>query len=174
MYPEAYVAFLHEFHTTRDYFECHEILEEYWKEDPPEQRKEYWVGFIQLAVALYHQRRGNGKGAKRLISNSLHLLEANRPVLSNLGLDDEAFLKLLRTLKKKMAEDMSYESVMLPIKDEALLSLCQEMAQKDGLTFGQESNLSHTFLIEKHRLRDRTDVLLERKKQIERKKSRGL
>lgn len=34
VYPEAYVAFLHEFHTTRDYFECHEILEEYWKEDP--------------------------------------------------------------------------------------------------------------------------------------------
>ncbi|MDV3449654.1 DUF309 domain-containing protein [Bacillus safensis] len=174
MYPEAYVAFLHEFHTTRDYFECHEILEEYWKEDPPEQRKDYWVGLIQLAVALYHQRRGNGKGAKRLISNSLHLLESNRSVLSNLGLDDEAFLMLLRTLKKKMDEDMPYESVMLPIKDEALLSLCQEMAQKEGLFFGQESNLSHTFLIEKHRLRDRTEVLLERKKQIERKKSRGL
>ncbi|CAM5255325.1 hypothetical protein [Bacillus safensis FO-36b] [Bacillus safensis subsp. safensis] len=81
---------------------------------------------------------------------------------------------LLRTLKKKMDEDMPYESVMLPIKDEALLSLCQEMAQKEGLLFGQESNLSHTFLIEKHRLRDRTEVLLERKKQIERKKSRGL
>lgn len=100
------------------------------EKDLPEQRKEYWVGFIQLAVALYHQRRGNGKGAKRLMSNSLHLLEANRSVLSNLGLDDEAFLKLLRMLKKKMAEDMPYESVMLPIKDEALLSLCQEMAQK--------------------------------------------
>ncbi|BBP90432.1 hypothetical protein BsIDN1_40500 [Bacillus safensis] len=142
----------------------------------PKQRKDYWVGLIQLAVALYHQRRGNGKGAKRLISNSLHLLEANRSVLSNLGLDDEAFLMLLRTLKKKMDEDMPYESVMLPIKDEALLSLCQEMAQKkEGLLFGQESNLSHTFLIEKHRLRDRTEVLLERKKQIERKKkSRGL
>ncbi|MEI4790496.1 DUF309 domain-containing protein [Bacillus sp. FJAT-53060] len=174
MYPEAYLTFLHEFHTTRDYFECHEILEEYWKEYPPEQRKEYWVGLIQLAVALYHQRRGNRKGAKRLISNSLHLLESNRSVLSNLGFDDEAFLLLLRTLKKKMDEDMPYESVMLPIKDQVLLSLCKEMAQKEGLTFGQESNLSHTFLIEKHRLRDRTDVLREREKQIKRKKSRGI
>ncbi len=69
---------------------------------------------------------------------------------------------------------MPYESVMLPIRDETLLSLCQEMAEKEGLTFGQESNLSHTFLIEKHRLRDRTDVLLEREKQMERKKSRGI
>ncbi|MDM5298589.1 DUF309 domain-containing protein [Bacillus pumilus] len=174
MYPESYLSFLHEFHTTRDYFECHEILEEYWKEEPPERRKEYWVGLIQLAVALYHQRRGNTNGAKRLISNSLHLLEANRNVLSTLGLDDEAFMLLLRTLKKKMELDMPYESVMLPIKDEALLSQCIEMAEKEGLTFGEESNLSHTFLIEKHRLRDRTDVLLERERQLERKKSRGI
>lgn len=79
---------------------------------------------------------------------------------------------LLRTLKKKMDEDMPYESVMLPIKDEALLSLCQEMAQKEGLLFGQESNLSHTFLIEKHRLRDRTEVLLERKSRLNVKKQR--
>nr|WP_285850557.1 DUF309 domain-containing protein [Bacillus altitudinis] len=174
VYPKAYVAFLHEFHTTRDYFECHEILEEFWKEDPPHQRKKYWVGLIQLAVALYHQRRGNGKGAKRLISNSLHILDSDRNTLTELGLDEEAFLLLLRTLKKKIDEDMPYESVMLPIRDETLLSLCQEMAQKEGLTFGQESNLSHTFLIEKHRLRDRTDVLLEREKQMERKKSRGI
>lgn len=127
-----------------------------------------------LAVALYHQRRGNGKGAKRLISNSLHILDSDRNVLTELGLDEEAFLLLLRTLKKKIDEDTPYESVMLPIRDETLLSLCQEMAEKEGLTFGQESNLSHTFIIEKHRLRDRTDVLLEREKQMERKKSRGI
>ncbi|WP_353855368.1 DUF309 domain-containing protein [Bacillus sp. Bos-x628] len=174
MYAEPYLAFLHEFHTTRDYFECHETLEEYWKEDPPEHRKEYWVGLIQLAVALYHQRRGNVKGAKRLISNSLHLLSTERKALVNLGLDDEAFILLLRTLKKKMDAEMPYESVMLPIKDEALLSLCRQMAEKEGLPFGQESNLSHTFLIEKHRLRDRSDVILERKRQLKRKKSRGI
>ncbi len=64
VYPEAYVAFLHEFHTTRDYFECHEILEEYWKEDPPEQRKEYWVGLIQLAV-LVSSKTGKWKRSKK-------------------------------------------------------------------------------------------------------------
>ncbi|MCD2486520.1 DUF309 domain-containing protein, partial [Staphylococcus aureus] len=51
MYPKAYIDYLVEFHATRDYFECHEILEEYWKEDPPKKRKRYWVGFIELAVA---------------------------------------------------------------------------------------------------------------------------
>ncbi len=64
MYPKAYIDYLVEFHATRDYFECHEILEEYWKEDPPKKRKRYWVGFIQLAVALYHHRRQNTAGQK--------------------------------------------------------------------------------------------------------------
>lgn len=31
MYPEAYIEYLAEFHGSRDYFECHELLEEHWK-----------------------------------------------------------------------------------------------------------------------------------------------
>lgn len=32
MYPAEYLEYLVYFHADRDYFECHEILEEYWKE----------------------------------------------------------------------------------------------------------------------------------------------
>ncbi|MCY8818850.1 DUF309 domain-containing protein, partial [Bacillus atrophaeus] len=39
---------------------------------------------------------------------------------------------------------------------------------------GQPSVLTDTYLVNKHRLRDRTDVILEREQEIERrKKSRG-
>ncbi|MGE6629475.1 DUF309 domain-containing protein [Bacillus sp. NPDC077027] len=174
MYPDSYLAFLHEFHTTRDYFECHEILEEYWKEDPPSERKEYWVGFIQLAVALYHQRRGNFRGAKRLISNSLHILAREATVITKLGLDFDKLILLIRALKKKIEAETPYESVLLPINDSSLLTLCHTAAARAGLVFGQNSDLSNTFLLEKHRLRDRSDVLLERQKQIERKQSRDV
>ncbi len=33
MYPNAYLDYLVYFHGHRDYFECHEVLEEYWKKD---------------------------------------------------------------------------------------------------------------------------------------------
>ena len=33
-YPEAYTDYLCYFHGARDYFECHEVMEEYWKEHP--------------------------------------------------------------------------------------------------------------------------------------------
>ena len=35
VYPEAYIEYLMYFHGNRDYFECHEVLEEYWKEVSP-------------------------------------------------------------------------------------------------------------------------------------------
>lgn len=34
MYPTEYIQFLIHFHGDYDYFECHEILEGYWKTKP--------------------------------------------------------------------------------------------------------------------------------------------
>ena len=31
MYSQAYIDYLVHFHGDRDYFECHELLEEHWK-----------------------------------------------------------------------------------------------------------------------------------------------
>jgi len=39
MYPEPYLEYLIQFHAERDYFECHEILEEYWKSAPANERE---------------------------------------------------------------------------------------------------------------------------------------
>ncbi|MBY4604416.1 MULTISPECIES: DUF309 domain-containing protein [Bacillus] len=174
MYPKAYIDYLVEFHATRDYFECHEILEEYWKKDPPNKRKVYWVGFIQLAVALYHYRRQNTAGAKRLMTNSIRILQAERQAVEDLGLDHIRLLQLMQSVYEQIETGSSYQSIMLPIKDEKLEEACRIECKKKGYTWGQPSTLTDSFLIDKHRLRDRTDVILEREKEIERrKKSRG-
>ncbi|MGM0859314.1 MAG: DUF309 domain-containing protein [Bacillota bacterium] len=174
MYPKAYIDFLIEFHATRDYFECHEILEEYWKEDPPEERKQYWVGFIQLAVALYHQRRSNMRGAKRLLANSIRIFQAEKQAVEALGLDYPRLMELMQSLYERINTGASYESIMLPIKDKHLAEACRKQCQRKSYTWGQPSLLTDTYLVNKHRLRDRTDVILEREQEIERrKKSRG-
>lgn len=51
-YPQAYIEYLEYYHGARDYFECHEVLEEYWKENPSSPLSAAWVGLIQLAVAM--------------------------------------------------------------------------------------------------------------------------
>ena len=58
-FPQKYIEYLVHFHGDRDYFECHEILEEYWKKIDNGNKESIWVGLIQLAVANYHHRRKN-------------------------------------------------------------------------------------------------------------------
>ncbi len=45
------------------WFECHEVLEELWRETPRGPAREYLQGLIQLAVSLEHWRRENPRGA---------------------------------------------------------------------------------------------------------------
>ncbi|WP_044642085.1 DUF309 domain-containing protein [Risungbinella massiliensis] len=63
-YPEQYLAFFYHFHTTRDYFECHEVLEDLWLECG---RDIFYQGLLQVAVALYHHRNGNVGGARKML-----------------------------------------------------------------------------------------------------------
>ncbi|ALC81461.1 MULTISPECIES: DUF309 domain-containing protein [Bacillus] len=168
MYPDAYIDYLYEFHVTRDYFECHEILEEYWKEDPPETRKIYWVGFIQMAVAFYHYRRKNFTGAKKLIDKTIAVFEIEKNAIYALGIDCEELLKQLCAVSKKIVANVPYQSISLPFSDPQITSLY--LSRGDG----KNHDAVTSYLIHKHFMRDRSDVINERMLQLEkRKKSRG-
>jgi len=83
--PEELLQAIDEFNRG-DWFECHETLEELWVGEKGELR-DFYQGVLQMAVALYHWRNGNLKGA-------LILLEGGRDCLSRvsavcLGVDVE-------------------------------------------------------------------------------------
>lgn len=71
-YDALYIRFLHEFNVKRDYFECHEVMEELWME---EGRDPLWQGLLQVAVGLYHARNDNVSGAVKLFSQALDKLK---------------------------------------------------------------------------------------------------
>ena len=56
------------------FFECHEVLEDLWIEDRSEYR-ELIQGLIKVAVAFYHVKEDNVKGAVKVLSNGLQQLE---------------------------------------------------------------------------------------------------
>lgn len=171
MYPSAYVEFLLHFHTDRDYFECHEILEEYWKSLPPEKRTSTWVCLIQVAVALYHHRRGNFSGATKLLHNASKLAISNKDELDHLGIDVDSFKHLLQERLQAVMEQKAYHSMNLPLTSESLLQQCRELASSRGLVFGSISNLSDDYLLHKHTLRDRSEVIMERNHSLMQKKA---
>ncbi|WP_139490184.1 DUF309 domain-containing protein [Brevibacillus dissolubilis] len=169
MYPTAYQEYLVHFHGDRDYFECHEILEEYWKSLSDETRSHVWVGLIQIAVGLYHHRRNNTAGAAKMLSSAVRILTEHETEVAALGLDPAALKIALGTRVEQIAAGEPYTSLNLPIADEALHTLCQTLCSEKGLVFGQPSNLADEYLIHKHTLRDRSDVITERQRNLDAK-----
>jgi len=169
-YPQAYVEYLVQFHAVRDYFECHEILEEYWKEHPGSPYRETWVMLIQLAVSLYHERRGNKPGAVKLMTGAIKRFNAEH--MRQLGIDGGRLLEMMekRLVELRSEHGCPYVDLNLPIIDDQLATRCRERAEELGRTFGQASDMTDTYLLNRHKLRDREE---ERQARLAALKERG-
>lgn len=76
----------------REFFECHEVLEEVWfAESGPAKR--FYQGIIQIAVAFYHYENGNYTGALKLMQRGIERLRPYAPAFG--GLDVAALLATL-------------------------------------------------------------------------------
>lgn len=63
----------------RDWFECHETLEDLWVGSEGEIRF-FYQGMLQIAVALHHWKNGNFGGALSLLAGGADYLGRVRPV----------------------------------------------------------------------------------------------
>ncbi|MGM0834872.1 MAG: DUF309 domain-containing protein [Bacillota bacterium] len=166
MYPLAYIDYLHYFHCERDYFECHEVLEEHWKEKEANDRELHWVGLIQIAVGLYHYRRGNFNGAKRMLTNAISIIRTNSSKIQRLALDSKRLIELLEDQLAGIERQDSYKSIDLPLTDETLLTSCMTRARNENLVWGAPSDLQNQSLVHRHSNRNRDDVIQERLAQL--------
>lgn len=69
---ERYIRFF-ELFDERDFYECHEVLEDLWMETRDEERP-YYQGLIQTATAFYHLSNGNLQGSRKLFESGLNYL----------------------------------------------------------------------------------------------------
>jgi predicted metal-dependent hydrolase len=159
-YPKAYIEYLVQFHATRDFFECHELLEEYWKEHTEDAGCELWVGMIQLAVAQYHERRGQRRGAQMMYVAALDKLA--RYDSSQLGLIHDQLVTLLEDRIAACITYDEYADLSLPFADEQLLVVCREQAEARGLIWERASSEVDEDIIYRHSRRDRSDVIAAR------------
>ncbi|MDQ8739396.1 DUF309 domain-containing protein [Paenibacillus sp. LHD-38] len=162
LFPKAYIDYLVEFHASRDYFECHELLEEYWKEHPEDPLSLTWVGLIQLAVGLYHERRGNRRGAEKM------LVQAERKLfmapLAELGIKKDSLVEQLklRITSLQTGEDRLYSDIDFLIINDEVAALCKQACEQRGLKWGTPSPLHDESIIHRHTKRDRSEVILAR------------
>ncbi|MBU9714778.1 DUF309 domain-containing protein [Evansella tamaricis] len=157
-YPEAYINYLIEFHGTRDYFECHEMMEEYWKK----YKEKHWHTLIQLAVAVYHERQQNFDGSLRLYRKVLASLRTNHEELQRISIDVERLESIVKNQILNILNEGPYTPFNIPITDHDLVSNCVEICQRKNLIWCNIEDLSNMDLIHRHKRRDRTDVIQER------------
>jgi predicted metal-dependent hydrolase len=170
LYPSEYIQFLAHFHGDRDYFECHELLEDYWKQTDSRNKDSIWVGFILLSVSAYHHRRNNFSGAIRTLIKALRIFEFQPDTLTKLGLNKVKLIQLLKEQASALQNGEAYRSYSLPICDPSLTELAAKACEQQGFFWGNESDMTNKFIIDRHKLRDRTSVIEERNQSLKTRK----
>jgi len=170
LYPSEYIQFLAHFHGDRDYFECHELLEDYWKKTDSRNKDSIWVGLILLSVSAYHHRRNNFSGAERTLLKAIKIFEFHPDSLAKLGINNIKFFQLLNEQVSNLQKGESYRSFSLPICDKTLAELAKKACEQKGFMWGKESDLTDRLLIDRHKLRDRTSIIEERKQSLKTRK----
>ena len=72
----------------KEYFECHEVIEELWLETPSDDKyRDLYKGVIQAAAAIYQFDRGILSGALSLYETAVAYLDLYRPCAFGLNVD---------------------------------------------------------------------------------------
>jgi len=69
-----------------DYYACHDTLEALWMEASDPDRS-FYQGILQLAVALYHLKNHNQRGAMILLGEGNNRLQRYRPSYGDVDVD---------------------------------------------------------------------------------------
>ena len=101
----------------RQYFECHEVIEEAWREEPGPIREMY-QGILQIGVACYHLQRQNRRGALKLLERGIPKIARFAPVC--MGLNLGKLLIEARLLQQKLIHSgpdwpQTFDDNLLPV-----------------------------------------------------------
>jgi len=95
----------------REFFTCHELLEEIWLEET-EEEKPFYQGIIQVAAAFHHYLNGNLTGTLSLLRQGVEKLCRFPP--DSHGLDLAGFLAALNPWLDLLAAGLPTDHLPLP------------------------------------------------------------
>jgi uncharacterized protein len=96
--PDSRLTQAIELFNDREFFACHDRLEDLWGETLGPERQ-FYQGLIHAAISLFHFGEGNLGGARKMYSSAAAYLEPYRPLYLNLDVD-----RLLADLQRAFAE----------------------------------------------------------------------
>ncbi|MFH5185452.1 DUF309 domain-containing protein [Paenibacillus sp. TAB 01] len=136
-YDRLYVEFVYYFNVERDYFECHEVMEELWLE---EGRAPLYQGLLQVAVGLYHYRNGNLSGAVKLFTAAVQKLEPRREQQGtgiDLGRLVDDSKRYLERLERAVEQPFAFYDLDIAILDPQLEERVEELRRDPPVPGGE-------------------------------------
>lgn len=94
--PPGFALAIEQFNTWR-FYDCHETLEDIWRElgakASEAQLANFYQGIIKAAAGYHHLLRGNYAGVLKVLGDTARLLSPYRP--RTLGMDVDALLRAI-------------------------------------------------------------------------------
>lgn len=152
LHHKLFIQFIIHFNVEKDYFECHEVGEEYWKALAPKNKMHPLTGWIQMAVGMYHWRRSNYPGALRSFIRS-------KAKLSNAGIwiegfDESILIEQISDAISAVTDREPFHPFFLPVTSKEL----QQDVERHLTEHPPKAQDPH-FIMHKHRLRDRSSII---------------
>ncbi|WJY28629.1 DUF309 domain-containing protein [Sporosarcina trichiuri] len=151
-----FVEFLVYFNRNQDYFEGHEVLEEYWKSVPGFSKEHPLTAFILLTTGMYHWRRGNFSGASRTFGKSSERFAAAARSYPEYReeLDIGRLLADLESARGLVQQRRPFRPFPIIVLSQTLLQKTEEAGRTMTLLPRGSEDVVH-----KHMRRDRSDIL---------------
>lgn len=150
-----FVKFIVYFNNNQDFFECHEVLEDYWNTFPNRTKDHPLTAYILLSTGMYHWRRGNTIGALRTLKKAdrrMAMLDTTSSFAN--GIDFNNLCIQLKKSIKLIEKEQSFRAFPIQILSSEIKQLVNDLAESLVLLpFGSDE------VIHKHLLRDRTEVI---------------
>jgi uncharacterized protein len=129
-------------------------LEEYWIEVAPKDKTHPLTAWILLSTGMYHWRRGNYNGAIRTLEKSLARFHLNTESDFNESIHFQELLENIQQSIEWTHDKKPFHSFQIRIVSNDLEKLVHQ----------QPKLVPHTgdYLIHKHMLRDRSEILKAR------------
>lgn len=154
-----FIDYITYFNGNHDYFECHEVLEEYWKDVAPGDKRHPLVGYVQIATGMYHWRRGNTNGAMRIFKKGVTLLTTPTDARFTDYIDMKRLHDDCTRALQRMQDGETFCAFTMHVTNDALQTVVAQRIEQLELA-------DASFLLDKHKLRDRSDVLQARAQKI--------
>lgn len=120
-YDRLFVQFIVLFNEERDYYQCHDVMEQLWLE---EGRKPLLQGLLQVAVGLHHFKNDNRTGAIKLLEAALHKLYPYPNIIMGIQLQ-----QLREDIEGMLNELKNNEYTLPPFRDMTIQIVDRELEQ---------------------------------------------